>query len=134
MSLQILYLNDNRITVIEEGTFDSLFSVKIIALHNNRLRTISAALFIYGPRPLQLPMRAQSLRLGLFSDTNQWDCSSLCWLKHEEQHSTVDFPMGNPICVTGGAWNSLQCDDPGMFVKIIQIFQPAHTKNNSPTF
>ncbi len=106
-SLQELSLDRNQISHIEEGAFDSLYSLTELHLHNNSMTSLSPDLFINMPRPLEL-----ILSIPDFVNTNMWNCSSLCWLKHEEQHETIDGYY-LPICTTGGDWSSLQCGDPG---------------------
>ncbi len=39
--------------------------------------------------------------------------SSMCWLKHEEHHKTINLKQ-RPICHDGTNWTSIQCGDPGM--------------------
>ena len=108
-SLQELSLDHNQISHIEGGSFVSLYSLTELYLHNNSMTSLSPDLFINMPRPLKL-----ILSIPDFENTNMWNCSSLCWLKHEEQHKTVgDYFL--PICTTGGDWSSLQCGDSGKF-------------------
>ncbi len=110
-SLQVLWLGQNDISSVVLGTFDSLHSLEFLDLEKNKLRTLSPRLFI------NLPRKPLKLKLGGFS--NKWNCSSLCWLKHEEQKGTVTWrdwwgdDAAAPRCATGGDWASLQCGDPG---------------------
>ncbi len=81
--LMELHLKDNNISRIQEGTLDSLHAIQMISLSNNKLTTISPEVFINLPRPVNLVLRETT------ADTNPWNCSSLCWLKHEELHGTA---------------------------------------------
>ncbi len=107
-SLQTLKLH-NKISTLEPGTFDHLTSCNILILNQNKLVTLNPDLFINLPRlPLQLLLTLKSF------DTNHWDCSSLCWLKHEEQQGTVTWLYGRvPKCADEEDWQTLQCGDPG---------------------
>ncbi len=109
-NLQSLKLSWNNINKIEEGAFDSLFSLTSLDIRQNRLRTLSPDLFINTPRPIV------QLLMSDANDTNQWDCSSLCWMKHDEQHGTVNFRwlrFSPPKCSGDNDWASLQCGHPG---------------------
>ncbi len=45
---------------------------------------------------------------------NLWNCSSLCWLKHEELHGTVTLKLElSPVCAIGGEWETLSCGAAG---------------------
>ncbi len=105
----------NQIANIEEGTFDHLQSLKILWLYNNNLTSLSPDVFINLLRPLELSLSYIS------RDTNQWNCPSLCWLKHEEQHGTVTW-WGRllPRCADHGDWASLQCGDVGKVTRRIR--------------
>ncbi len=92
------------ISAIENGAFDDLYSLVFVQLYGNRLTTLSPNLFINVPRSM-------TMVLSFPRYANQWYCSSLCWLKHEQQHGT--YRGGDPICKYGIDWNSLQCGDNG---------------------
>ncbi len=105
--VKFLYLHNNEISSVENGAFDPLHSIKYISLFNNKLTTLHPDVFVNIPRyPLQLQLSDQ------ITDTQDWDCSSLCWLKHEEKHQTVKFQVEEkylPRCANGSAWSSLMC-------------------------
>ncbi len=104
-----LHVPENQITHVQEGTFDSLVSIGHINLQQNRLTTLSPEVFRNLGRPLQL-----LLSPSYTEDTNQWDCSSLCWLKHEEQNGTVQWWSNSyPRCASGADWKLLECENPG---------------------
>ncbi len=108
--LQTLYLSDNQINTIEEGAFDSLHSLMQVWLMNNPLTTLSPDLFINTLRLLN-PIK---LTLSSFrAKTDDWDCSSLCWLMHENWHRIISNQFvgvpKNPVCADGSAWEWLQC-------------------------
>ncbi len=108
VNLQEIYISKNQISVLEEGVLDSLYSMKKIELTMTDLTTLNANVFINLPRlPLTLILSAES------ETTSKWKCSSLCWLKHEEQHGTVVWYMYPPKCSGEVEWTSLQCDDKG---------------------
>ncbi len=116
-----LSLNINQITYIEEGTFDSLFSTQTVSMEENRLTTLSPDVFLNLPRQRLQLFLSRPFAFG----TNMWDCSSLCWLKHEEHHGTIIWSqwvfngqprMAVPRCAEGD-WSSLQCGDPGKWDK-----------------
>ncbi len=108
-NLQHLSLHGNLIRIVEMGAFDSLYFLSEISLYYNRLRTMSPHLLTNLPRPIKLDMRIPS------GQTNQWHCSSLCWLKHEEQHGTVVWRdvESDPRCADGSQWKTMECGDPG---------------------
>ncbi len=112
--LQTLYLSDNQINTIEEGAFDSLHCLMEVWLMNNLLTTLSPDLFINTlrvKRPIRLTLSSHDAK------TDDWDCSSLCWLKHENWHRTISNQfmgvVANPLCAAGRAWESLQCGHTG---------------------
>ncbi len=108
--LNKLDLSKNKITHVGEGTFDTLYSIKRIYLDGNQLTTLMPEAF------LNLPRNPLGLALSDPLEVNQWDCSSLCWLKYEEQHETIKWLLGKqPKCANGRDWNSIQCDNPGVF-------------------
>ncbi len=133
-NLHNLHLDNNQIISIDQGAFDSLGSLggldslviadltlpmrRGITLYNNNLTTLSQDLFINLPRPLFLVLRRETIY-----SISLWNCSSLCWLKHEEKHGTIKLrPLdtkqkawdpSTPRCIEGVNWNSLQCGDPG---------------------
>lgn len=116
-SLLKLSLGDNKILRVEPGGFDFLYSVQEIYLYENKLTSVSADLFLNLPRPLQLIL---SSRYAM----TYYDCTSLCWMKHEEQHGTVVWKDKDweeyPICVGDYTWtapqyNTFQCGNPGEF-------------------
>ncbi len=131
-SLKHLSLENNQISSITDGAFDSLFSINTIRLFRNRLRTLSPDVFINLPRhPLEL-----ALSWELEEYTNQWDCSSLCWLKHEEHHKSVEwwyFRKSYPRCTVGGNWSSLQCGDPGGYFSA-SVVMATHLECNFEKF
>ncbi len=113
-SLEMLFLEHNQISYVEEGAFDSLYSLRFLTLVTNNLTTLSPDLFINMPRPLEMPGPLVLLLSAVDTeDTNQWNCSSLCWLKHEEYFGTVtDFAL--PRCYsTEFVWSALECGDNG---------------------
>ena len=103
-NLQEILLGQNQISHIEEGAFDSLVSLTYLHLYKNRLTTMNPDIFANVPRhPLVL-------HLSSTPGTNQWNCSSLCWLKHEELHGTVKWHDGSvPTCADPVNWLLLPC-------------------------
>ncbi len=111
-NVEYLGIFSNIIFNIEEGSFDSLHSLRTVSLQGNRLTTLDPDLFLNLPRPLNMTLCSGP------NSCNQWDCSSLCWLKHEEQHGTISFVRMNNwslLCtaLSGVQWNSLQCGHRG---------------------
>ncbi len=104
--LEKLYLHDNPMSSVAVHSFDFLYFLKHLWLHNTQLKTMSPNLFTNLPRPLSLT---------LSSPLYQLSCSSMCWLKHEEQHGTVEWGFQGlpPFCTEGKDWNSYQCGNPG---------------------
>ncbi len=92
-----------------------LLSLKNIRLHHNNFLTLNPDVFINLPRPLTLCLSLIGDGRGREGNT-LWNCASLCWLKHEEQHGAVTkmtIPEWcSPICVSAD-WNTLQCGEPG---------------------
>ncbi len=121
--LRQLRLHGNNISDFQPGTFDHLQSLDDINLHNNTLASLSPDLFINITRPLQLS-------LGL----NQWNCSSLCWLKHEQQHGTVKIEIGTLACEHGGNWTSIQCEHKGEWYQVLQEYSVQIQVKNATTF
>ncbi len=118
-NLTRIRLDNNQISLIQKGDFDSIQSIHIslITLSTNRLNHLSQDVFLNLPRlPLTLSL---SLTPPLAETTNRWDCSSLCWLKHEEQHGTVTWWYNEPPVCTDGNWESLQCGDAGERVSVV---------------
>ncbi len=109
-NLHSLDISFNPISHIEPGAFDDLYSLRRIYLYRTNLTTLSPDLFLNVPRPLELWM-------AHWSEPNQWNCNSLCWLKHEEQQRTVSFSSSGPKCADGSKWSALQCGDQGQCVK-----------------
>ncbi len=110
-NLRFLNIGNNSITMIEEGAFDSLQSLEKVQLYNIAMTKLSPLLFCNLPRrPLQLVL---TYTAPIYH--NRWDCSSLCWLKHEEQHGTVTWGNrpSHPRCINDGDWSSLQCGNSG---------------------
>ncbi len=110
--LKALPLPGNQINHIDTGAFDSLDSLETLFLHSNRLTTLSPQTL------LNLPRNPLLLALSRNPFSNKWNCSSLCWLKQEEQHGTVTWYIrsGNvhhPRCAEGQVWTSLPCGKPG---------------------
>ncbi len=104
--LQGLWLENNQISHIEQGAFDSCYSLNKLHIWHNKLSTLSPDLFINLPRPLTLALSGRH--------KNRWNCSSLCWLKHEKQHGTVDWSATYPLyCGAGGDWRTLLCGEHG---------------------
>lgn len=103
-----LNLDGNKISVIEAGAFDAIFSLRHLSLCLNRLTSLSPVLFINLPRPLVINLSSPH-----HTDDNLWNCSSLCWLYHEEKHGTMT--VGNPGCADGDNWTFLECGDSGKF-------------------
>ncbi len=116
--LQQISIGNNKISTIEGGTWDSVQELTQLTLFRNNLTTLSPDLFTNLLRyfPLNLAMSSIS---SISSIDNPWDCSSLCWLKHEEQLGTVGFAARPyvsslpPRCTDGTVWETLQCGDPG---------------------
>ncbi len=104
--LEKLYLHDNPLSSIDVHSFDFLYFVKLLWLHNTKLKILSPNLFTNLPRPLSLTLSSPLYRLSY---------SSMCWLKHEEQHGTVEWAFRGmpPLCAEGKDWNFLQCGVPG---------------------
>ncbi len=109
--LRELYLHDNELTSIDRDLFAPLWSMWRMRLSNNILTTLPAYIFENKPRPFSLDIHGE--------DRNQWDCSSLCWLKHEEQHGTITFIKSKPVCAGDGDWDSLDCGDKGDYLHFI---------------
>lgn len=109
-SLNLVWLDRNRLSTLTPGVFDGLHSLQEIILNSNRLTTLNPEVFTNLPRPLVLRLSA--------IPTDQWDCSSLCWLKREEQHGTVTWWNSVPPKCTQGTWVSLQCGDAGRLITI----------------
>ncbi len=108
--LKYLFLYYNEIDHIEDGIFDSLYSLTTVTLGSNKLTTVRWDLFKNAKRPIELDLNPME---------NKWDCSSLCWLKQEEQHGTVTWSYrGAPSCESLD-WASFACGNPGKsdFVK-----------------
>ncbi len=104
--LQNLFLDWNPIVHISEGSFDSLHSIRMIGLKNILLTSLHPNLFVNLPR--------HPMNLALSGPSNNWKCSSLCWLKFEEIHQTVVWDSGDfPTCGDGEDWKFLVCGDPG---------------------
>ncbi len=127
--LETLLLNTNHISQIQDGAFDSLFSLKILDLSANRLTTLSPDLLTNLPYvPLQLGLSDDTTPQ---SNTNQWNCSSLSWLKCEEEHGTITWwvPKNTnreqfPVCSTGGDWRLVHCHKAGecLFCTLLDLF------------
>ncbi len=111
-ALTALYINNNNISIIEAGAFDSLYSLTELCLFNNSLTALTPDLLINMPRPLELKLSHYSSRE---TDTNTWNCQSLCWLKHEEYFGTITLSSYRPRCVDIGAWSTLECGESGEF-------------------
>lgn len=111
VSLEHLHLGINNISVLHLGVFEGLWSLEKLWLHSNKMVSLDPEVLMNLPRPLQLGMSYPSN----FED-NQWDCSTLCWLKNEEQHGTVTWPnemnIMRPIC-SDSPWDGLQCPQRG---------------------
>lgn len=105
-NLLLLSIFNNPISHIETGAFDDLHSLKTFTLPNARLTTLNPDLFLNLPHPF-------SLYLG--DDHHaKWNCTSLCWLKHEHQQRTIRMPPGPlPTCADGKNWVALECLAPG---------------------
>ncbi len=104
--LEVLLLYRNHISSIAEGVFETLYSLRKIYLYMNELTSLSPNLFVNQPRPMDL-----KLTLNNDDDTNLWNCSSLLWLKHEEQHGTWLFSeTTHPTCpdISSGNWTTLE--------------------------
>ncbi len=111
--LETLWVRQNRISELPVGVFDSLPSARRFQLEDNLLTTLSPHVFVNQPRPLELAL-SEGGQGG--EDTNTWDCSSLCWLKHEEEHKTLVWVYNHsPQCAEGGDWSTLQCGDKGEY-------------------
>ncbi len=105
--LENLFLQDNPISTISDKAFDSFYFIRVIWLSNTELTYVNPNLFVNLPR--------HPLNFSLSSRTDNWNCSSLCWLKHEEQHGTVVWGHSGlpPSCALGEDWEFLQCRNPG---------------------
>ncbi len=104
-NLGSLYLHWNPIINVAGGSFDPLYSLKVLWLSNTRLAILDPNLFINLPRyPLKLVLSSSTP-----VEVSQWNCSSLCWLKHEEHHGTVNWGAqeSTPSCASGDDWSSL---------------------------
>ncbi len=103
----------NPISHIETGAFDDLHSLIAFSMTNWTLTTLNPDLFLNLPRPLSL-----SLSDHKYGDRiNKWRCSSLCWLKQEEQKGTVTFDDTRfPFCMGDRNWSVLECPDPGKWM------------------
>lgn len=103
-NLEELYLHSNEIRKLDPSLFATQFALRHITLYGNILTTLSSATFENLPRPLELSLQG-----------NPWNCSSLCWVKHEEQHGTINWlkEVYHTRCTEGGGWRSLGCSDKG---------------------
>ncbi len=111
-NLTSLLLLRNHISILHPGIFDPLHSIQTIYLFRNRLTTLNPEIFLNLPRhPLSISMSHGE------NDRNQWVCTSLCWLKHEEQHGTIKWILDTslPICADGREWSLLECGDKGLW-------------------
>ena len=107
-NLKSLNLSSNSISNVREGTLDFVQSIRQIGLSNNRLTTLSPDVFVNLIYPLDIGLSSSP------GDTNQWECDSLCWLKHNEQLGRIYwFQSHFPRCRGGSDWSSLKCGDPG---------------------
>ncbi len=137
-SLIDLHLGWNHITSISLGAFDHLVSLKTLRLHGNGLTSLNFELFEQLPRlPLVLAL-SDPRRDG----DRPWFCSTLFWLKKEEQQGKVVWltvPEGDfsPECWNQQQWSSLPFPDKyrtgnSRFFRICKIqipgYRPLHTK------
>ncbi len=127
--LQYLYLQGNQIILVEVGAFDPLQSVHKgeIHLEGNRLRTLSPHLFTNLSRPITLDLTFHEEK----RQTNQWNCVTLCWMKHEEQHGTIVWTDGSsyPMCADGSDWKMFDCQDPGQSLAVFVMFMQQQPLN-----
>ncbi len=93
-----------------KGEFGSLHHLNEITLHNNRLVTLDPNLFTNLPRPLLLSVNLHA------HDRNQWNCSLLSWLMHEEHHNTITWRKevpNPPVCAGNRTWSNLSSGQHG---------------------
>ncbi len=108
LNLVELILSKNLLVSLPQGVFHDLISLKVIKLYANQLTSLNPSIFSnLSQTPLVL-----WLSLPGWVKPNPWNCSSLCWLKHEEQCGNITL-SGPVICSSGESWDSLQCDDQG---------------------
>ncbi len=114
---QCLWLNldNNSIFIIQKGTFDPLHKLQSLSLALNKFTSLSPDLFVNLPRPLHLVL---SSSIHESKGDNPWNCSSLCWLKYEAQHQTIN-PEQGLTCEDGTNWSTIQCGDQGKVFSII---------------
>ncbi len=108
-----LHLESNPISNIQAVAFNHLPLLKQIYLFNTSLTTLDSDLFTELPRPLQL-------HLSFGTMDNQWNCSSLCWLKSEEQQGMILLQQP-PACAGDKNWRSLKCPNPGEVISFPQF-------------
>ncbi len=104
-TLKILRVANNNIVILEKGAFAGLESLHELYLDRNYLPTLDQETFRDLPRPLVLSVR------HYMGDRHAHVCSSLCWIKEEEQQGTIVFAINRfPHCNSGVQWKDLQCD------------------------
>ncbi len=128
ISLQTLHLQNNKIVMIH-GNFGTLYNLKYLDLENNRISHIEPGSFdsLFTLHRLQLDLwNVSTLDPNTFTNLPQksafrwirWqrriaqlNCSSLCWLKAEEQHGKVSlYGEQRYKCANQQPWSSFQCD------------------------
>ncbi len=134
-SLKYLHLHHNELQTLEEAAFHPLYSTTTISLYCNKLTSLSQTHFLNLPRPLKLQLSCTepherwwttSRECCLGYSTNQWNCSSLCWLKQEEWHGTWTWDMAfdSPSSFNCAKLvNDWKCGDSGEAFSASFIFQ-----------
>lgn len=104
-ALKLLWLSENSITDLEKEAFSGLDSLRNLKLDKNYLTSLDQEVFSFVPRPLLL-----SVGYPQWSEL-KLSCSALCWLKEEEEQTTITFERNRyPICTGGIHWKNFDCD------------------------
>lgn len=104
LSLNKLLLADNKIVFLEKGAFAGLKSLTELHLDRNYLSTLDQETFNDLSRPLLITLGECN------ADHHPILCSSLCWLKKEEEQGNIIFEScAIPNCASGAQWEDLHC-------------------------
>ncbi len=111
--LKQLDLTNNNIYKIANDAFQELDALETLHLSMNKLQSLSAEVFKPLPRPIKLSLDTPN-KLH-YKQKATWKCSSLCWLKAEEEAKTIIWSGAGaqPRCPRGVKWEHLFCIDPG---------------------
>ncbi|XP_076439593.1 toll-like receptor 2 type-1 [Babylonia areolata] len=111
--LTSLYLYDNMIDSIPDGAFDSLWSLRILLLHNNKIKTINEETFGQN-------VRSKLSALTLASNPLVCSCD-LVWFQHWFQNTGSNLFMVNRFRKT-----DYKCDNiPGMTLENFSMTEQA---------